>query len=597
MEDKSSLIPSFARGLNVLLVECDEASLMGLSSMLEQYAFKVTATGLAKDGLSMVEEQNKRFKLVMANANMPDMDILEFVRKLFKMNTAVILMASGTSVSAAREALAEGASFFLFKPIAVDDLRNVWQFAYTNDMDQNENYEFTNNVAIAEDSQCGNNHNALIEVEVGKEDGAEFENNRDVDEGLIAENGEKKGDEKTKGIMEENEEVERGKGGIIIYDNKNLSWKKRMLEEELGHKISSLPQNCRNIWNSELHLKFTAAISALGDKKARPKLILELMDVPNLTKRQVASHLQKYKSQVRRICEMGDTNISPTVCDSSEMYLNRVLGDPQGSQTSEFGNIRGIPSAGRIQEVLNSLPTTKFTSGNVLPSGGPINFPTNLIEGSSSNNVSVNVKTDAIKLPKGFYKGLENELAAVTFSSHNKKNNNPAAGSAAHLIQRNVSNDQGQLVSHNINPTAGSANLIQRNVSNYQNQLVSDTNPTAGSADLIQRNFSTYQSQLVSDNINPTAGSADLIQRNVSSYPSQLVSDNTNPTAGSADLIQRNVSNDPSQLVIIDNVWNILEKEQEVDEGIKDLEGEANEDDLDRFCAYLEDEIELESSP
>ncbi|GAV83532.1 Myb_DNA-binding domain-containing protein [Cephalotus follicularis] len=59
-------------------------------------------------------------------------------------------------------------------------------------------------------------------------------------------------------------------------------------------KMSPRPKSSRPrvVWNADLHLKFTAALSALGDTKARPKSILKMMNEPHLTQRQVASHLQ-----------------------------------------------------------------------------------------------------------------------------------------------------------------------------------------------------------------------------------------------------------------------------------------------------------------
>ncbi|KAM0983525.1 hypothetical protein TB2_010854 [Malus domestica] len=72
---------------------------------------------------------------------------------------------------------------------------------------------------------------------------------------------------------------------------------------------SSEDRRCRTIWTPELHLKFTVALSALGDKNARPKSILKWMNVPNITLPQVASHLQKYRKQVQEIQEAGTTSL------------------------------------------------------------------------------------------------------------------------------------------------------------------------------------------------------------------------------------------------------------------------------------------------
>ncbi|KAM1214439.1 hypothetical protein ACFX2I_010979 [Malus domestica] len=79
--------------------------------------------------------------------------------------------------------------------------------------------------------------------------------------------------------------------------------------ENKDYNGSSEDRRCRTIWTPELHLKFTAALSALGDQNAHPKSILKWMNVPNITLRQVASHLQKYRKQVQEIKEAGRTSL------------------------------------------------------------------------------------------------------------------------------------------------------------------------------------------------------------------------------------------------------------------------------------------------
>ncbi|XP_051115159.1 two-component response regulator ORR21-like [Andrographis paniculata] len=48
-------------------------------------------------------------------------------------------------------------------------------------------------------------------------------------------------------------------------------------------------------WTPELHKKFLEAIEQLGNDRSYPKEILEHMNVPGLTRMQVASHLQKFR--------------------------------------------------------------------------------------------------------------------------------------------------------------------------------------------------------------------------------------------------------------------------------------------------------------
>ncbi|XP_075483389.1 uncharacterized protein LOC142523462 [Primulina tabacum] len=56
----------------------------------------------------------------------------------------------------------------------------------------------------------------------------------------------------------------------------------------------------RMSWTDELRLQFEKAIKILGEEKARPKEILKLMGVSNVTLRHVSSHLQKYREKKKR---------------------------------------------------------------------------------------------------------------------------------------------------------------------------------------------------------------------------------------------------------------------------------------------------------
>lgn len=56
----------------------------------------------------------------------------------------------------------------------------------------------------------------------------------------------------------------------------------------------------RLVWTSQLHARFVEAVNQLGLKSAVPKTIMQLMGVEGLTRENVASHLQKYRLQLRK---------------------------------------------------------------------------------------------------------------------------------------------------------------------------------------------------------------------------------------------------------------------------------------------------------
>ncbi|CAN0896744.1 Transcription activator GLK1 [Linum grandiflorum] len=68
-----------------------------------------------------------------------------------------------------------------------------------------------------------------------------------------------------------------------------------------GNKNSHGKRKVKVDWTPELHRRFVQAVEQLGVDKAVPSRILELMGIDCLTRHNVASHLQKYRSHRKHI--------------------------------------------------------------------------------------------------------------------------------------------------------------------------------------------------------------------------------------------------------------------------------------------------------
>ncbi|XP_027362446.1 putative two-component response regulator-like APRR6 [Abrus precatorius] len=258
MEDESSVVnyvPPFARGLNVLLVNHDTLSLMYLSSLLQQYTFNVTATDKVSEAVSMICTHEDRFKLVMVKVNIPAIDAFSFLNLLHQKDIPVIFISSEGFDDVIGRELAKGSCYFLEEPILLNDFKCLWQHVYSS------------KPTSAMEAQ---NANKLMTTQC--EAGGSY--------------GERKEDD--------NESKEREKGGEVWSSPMKFESHyciAKETEERREHKVGYARKK-RVVWTPELHLKFTKAVALLGNKNARPKAILNLMNVPDLTSRQISSHMQ-----------------------------------------------------------------------------------------------------------------------------------------------------------------------------------------------------------------------------------------------------------------------------------------------------------------
>lgn len=280
-------------------------------------------------------------------------------------------MSSERDVNVARRALAEGACYFLEKPIFLEDLKHVWQHVYRrrgNPMKKSlKAISNEGKVNISKEPQGsktkeadgvlhgidrqhmttdpkGKNKQQEVEVGllVGKNHVRESENT--CMEWLRASSeSQKQGRIVMKrangGGESKQEEIKRSKLSserqVDFVSTMRAIEEERPVERKDNNKSSTDQKKSRFLWSPKLHLKFTAALSALGDKSnikflffptfyiltfffflftlmnfllsdldARPKKILKMMNVSNLTLRQVASHLQvRETSQLFQIQE------------------------------------------------------------------------------------------------------------------------------------------------------------------------------------------------------------------------------------------------------------------------------------------------------
>nr|XP_010905671.1 two-component response regulator ARR1 [Elaeis guineensis] len=250
-------LSDFPVGLRVLVVDDDPTCLKILDKMLRKCLYDVTTCSRAVVALAMLREKKGEFDLVLSDVYMPDMDGFKLLEHIgLEMDLPVIMMSADDGKDVVMKGVTHGACDYLIKPVRMEALKNIWQHVVRKR--RNELKELEHSGSAEENDR----QRRLLE---------EGDNASSVNEGSWKNAKRRRG-----GKEEEEEEVEE-------------------------REDPSTLKKPRVVWSVDLHQQFVAAVKQLGIEKAVPKKILELMNVPGLTRENVASHLQKYRLYLRRV--------------------------------------------------------------------------------------------------------------------------------------------------------------------------------------------------------------------------------------------------------------------------------------------------------
>ncbi|XP_059632777.1 two-component response regulator ARR2-like [Cornus florida] len=270
----------FPAGLRVLVVDDDPTCLMILEKMLRNCLYEVTKCNRAEIALSLLRENKNGFDIVISDVHMPDMDGFKLLERIgLEMDLPVIMMSADDSKSVVMKGVTHGACDYLIKPVRIEALKNIWQHVVRKRKHEWKDFEQSS-------------------VEEGERQPKPSE---DADYSSSANEGSWRNSKRRK---DEEDDVEE-------------------------RDDTSTLKKPRVVWSVELHQQFVGAVNQLGIDKAVPKRILELMNVPGLTRENVASHLQKYRLYLRRLSGVSQHQTG---------LNNSFMGGPEAS----FGSISSL---------------------------------------------------------------------------------------------------------------------------------------------------------------------------------------------------------------------------------------------------------------
>ncbi|XP_015073981.1 two-component response regulator ARR14 isoform X1 [Solanum pennellii] len=315
----------FPVGLRVLVVDDDVVCLRIIEQMLRRCKYSVTTCTQAMVALNLLREKRGTFDIVLSDVHMPDMDgfkLLELVG--LEMDLPVIMMSGDGRTNLVMRGVQHGACDYLIKPIRDEELKNIWQHVVRKRYNS------------SKEPECSGSLDDNDRYRRGSDDA-----------------------ECASSVIE-------GADGVLKPQKKKREAKED--DTEMENDDPSTTKKPRVVWSVELHQQFVSAVNQLGIDKAVPKRILELMNVPGLTRENVASHLQenqKFRLYLKRLSGVVQQQggLPSTFCGPIE----------QNSELGSLGrfDIQALAASGQIPpETLTALHAEllgRSTSNLVLP--------------------------------------------------------------------------------------------------------------------------------------------------------------------------------------------------------------------------------------
>ncbi|KAG5100390.1 hypothetical protein JHK82_045442 [Glycine max] len=207
----------------------------------------------ALNALEILREFRGFIDLLITELHISGMNGFEFQKYVEnQFHLPVIIMSSDGRNSVISKSFANGAAHYILKPFSADDFKDIWQYA------RKLTFQNIEGGSIPGDNTSIQDVHSAISSNVSKR--------------------------KRK-----------------CFPRKST----QMNKEGQSGESSTLVKKPKVVWTPYLHNRFLLAIKQIGLEKAVPKTILQVMNVPNLTRENVASHLQKYRIFLRKVADKG----------------------------------------------------------------------------------------------------------------------------------------------------------------------------------------------------------------------------------------------------------------------------------------------------
>uniref|UniRef100_K4B5C9 Response regulatory domain-containing protein n=1 Tax=Solanum lycopersicum TaxID=4081 RepID=K4B5C9_SOLLC len=322
-------VPLAYVGLRILLIDPDPTSLSNIAAIVEEHSFKVTAIEQATVALSILRKHINQFDLIMVDANMLEMDYLEFVKSIQLIKEKTIIWIC-----------------FIYENSLISSLKlkDIWKHVRWHDKKANEESQHYNakQVNLMDNISCPTKMQDLKGK--SKENCSTTYLDQEIDSLM-----EKDAAKRSKRMRSTNEETQV-KHSVSSEKEEEHSFLPKISTERPEKERRNMK------WTAELEKKLDEVVHELGDK-AGPKNVLERMCVQDLTKECLTYRLKKYRSQKQQV-----SNVQPvTSTIFNEEHPSKVF-NSSNSSTDVNELFQGAYRPQPLEVPLVTLPSSNHSS-------------------------------------------------------------------------------------------------------------------------------------------------------------------------------------------------------------------------------------------
>ncbi|XP_055814068.1 putative two-component response regulator ARR21 [Solanum dulcamara] len=234
----------------------------------------------ASAAMSIFSKAEQKIDVMIVNVHSSNMLSFHLLAQALDLDIVSLAVCDEHNEDIVKKALDEGAYVCLKKPFDREIVKYLWQFVLRKKIQKEKARE-----------RSSKNRDQMNVDDIGKNS-------------IFGENEEQLREKKNVcNIEEQDNYINEVENNVLLNEKCKLSRKRgRKSMKEINERESQssdihkiVTQKNYIEWTDDLHAKFMEAVQQLGEGRCYPKEILEVMNVPGLTRLQIASHLQKWR--------------------------------------------------------------------------------------------------------------------------------------------------------------------------------------------------------------------------------------------------------------------------------------------------------------